>query len=74
MPKKQAGPFATCGNGPRYDHSAAAAAEILNLDPSQPKAIRFGRILFTILEAMNRADEELRGNEHGRYGNDTGPG
>jgi hypothetical protein len=76
MPEKQAGPFATFGNGPRYDHSAAAAAEIINLhfDPSEPKAIRFGRILFTVLEAMYRADEELRGNEHERYGNDTGPG
>jgi hypothetical protein len=63
MPEKQAGPFATCGNGPRYDHSAAAAAEIINFhfDPSQPKAIRFGRILFTILEAMNRAESELAG-------------
>jgi hypothetical protein len=49
------------GNGPKYDHSAAAAAEILNLhfDPSEPKAILYGRILFTILNAMYRADEEL---------------
>jgi hypothetical protein len=52
------------GNGPRYDHSALAAAEILQLDPSQPKAILFGQILFTVLEAMNRADEELQGIEH----------
>ena len=51
------------GNGPRYDYSAAAAAEILNLhfDPSQPKAVLFGRILFTILNAMNLAEAELRG-------------
>ncbi len=62
MPDEQAGNFATKGNGPRYDYSAAAAAEILNLhfDPSQPKAVLFGRILFTILEAMNRAEDELR--------------
>ena len=76
MPEKQAGTFATCGNGSRYDHSAAAAAEILDLhcDPSQPKAIRFGRILFTILEAMNRAEQELKGVEHERSSGRTGPG
>jgi hypothetical protein len=63
MPNNQWPEFATCGNGPRYDHSAAAAAEILNrhFDSTQPKAVLFGRILFTILEAMNRAEEELRG-------------
>ena len=63
MTEEQAGPFATCGNGARYDHSAAAAAEILNLhlDPSQPKAVLFGRILFTVLEAMNRAEADLNG-------------
>ncbi len=55
------GQFPTRGNSPRYDYSAAAAAEILNLhfDPSQPKAVLFGRILFTILNAMNLAEEEL---------------
>jgi hypothetical protein len=49
------------GNGPRYFYSAAAAAEILNLhfDPSEPKAVLYGRILFTILNAMYQADEEL---------------
>jgi len=53
--------FATSGNGPRYDYSAAAAAEILNLhfDPTQPKEVLFGRILFTILNAMNLAEQEL---------------
>ena len=62
MTEEQPGNFATNGNGPRYDHSAAAAAEILNLhfDPSQPKAVLFGRILFTILAAMNRAEDEVR--------------
>lgn len=51
------------GSGPRYDYSAAAAAEILNLhfDPSQSKAVLFGRILYTILNAMNMAEEELSG-------------
>ena len=48
-------------DGPLYDYSAAATAEILNLhfDPSQPKAVLFGRILFTILNAMVAAEEEL---------------
>lgn len=57
------GEYETSGNGPRYDYSAAAAAEILNLhfDPSQPKAVLFGRILFTILNAMNMAEAELSG-------------
>lgn len=47
--------------GPLYDYSAAATAEILNLhfDASQPKAILFGRILFTILNAMVAAEAEL---------------
>jgi hypothetical protein len=54
---------ATGGNGPRYDYSAAAAAEILNLhfDPSKPKAVLYGRILATILNAMHLAEAELRG-------------
>ena len=57
------GEYETSGNGPRYDYSAAAAAEILSLhfNSSQPKAVLFGRILFTILNAMNLAEEELRG-------------
>jgi hypothetical protein len=46
------------GNGPRYDHAALAAAEILRLDYSQPKAVLFGLILFTVLDSMNRAEEE----------------
>jgi hypothetical protein len=63
MPNDPFPEFATNGNGPRYDYSAAAAAEIINLyfDSSQPKAVLFGRILFTILNAMNMAEEELRG-------------
>ncbi len=43
------------------DYSAAAAAEILNLhfDPSQPKSVLHQRIMFTILNAWNLAEEEL---------------
>lgn len=50
------------GNGPKYDYSSAAAAEILNLhfDASQPKAVLFGRIQFTILKAMDAAQAELK--------------
>jgi hypothetical protein len=61
MSAQQQPAFPTPGNGPRYDYSAAAAAEILNLhfDPSQPKAVLYGRILFTILNAMNKAEEEI---------------
>jgi hypothetical protein len=57
----RAGPVQS-GNGPKYDYSAAAAAEILNLhfDPSQPRAVLFGRILGTILNAMDAAEAELR--------------
>jgi hypothetical protein len=45
---------------PNHDYSAAATAEILNLhfDPSQPKAVLVGRILMTILRAMDAADAE----------------
>lgn len=61
MPERTIIPSAG-GHGPRYDWSAAAAAEILNLhlDSTQPKAIMFARILFTILNAMDRAEEEMR--------------
>lgn len=47
-------------NGPFYDWAAAAAAEIVNLtDPQQSKSVRFGRILFVILQAMHSAHAEL---------------
>lgn len=61
MPGDQRPEFAACEGGPRYDYSAAAAAEILNLhfDSSQPKSVLFSRILFTILNAMNMAEAEL---------------
>jgi hypothetical protein len=52
MSEERPAEFATSGNGPRYDYSAAAAAEIINLH-------LFGRILFTILNAMKLADKEL---------------
>jgi hypothetical protein len=63
MPDQHRWEFETFGNGPRYDYSAAAAAEILNLhfDPSQLKAVLFSRILFTILNAMYLAEAELAG-------------
>ena len=62
MSENQPGSFVTHGNGPKYDYSAAAAAEILNLhfDTSQTKAVLYGRILFTILNAMYMAEAELR--------------
>jgi len=61
MSEQHSTEFATGGNGPRYDYSAAAAAEILNLyfDSSQPKSILYGRILYTILNAMYQAEEDL---------------
>jgi hypothetical protein len=61
MPEERPGQLPAWSNGPRYDYSAAAAAEILNLhfDPSQPKAVLYGRILFTILNAMYMAEEEI---------------
>ena len=61
MSQEHSAESAAGGNGPRYEYSAAAAAEILNLhfDPSQPKAVLFGRIASTILNAMHRAEEEL---------------
>jgi hypothetical protein len=50
----------TSGNGPRYDHSAAAAAEILQfVDSTQPNALLFGKILFSILRALYNAEAEL---------------
>jgi hypothetical protein len=58
MSKEELPGFA--GDSPRYHYSAAAAAEILNLhfDPSQPKSILFGRILSTIMKAMDLAEQE----------------
>ena len=60
MPQEHRPGDAAGGRGPNYDYSAAATAEILNLhfDPSQPKAVLFGRILMTILRAMDAADAE----------------
>ena len=49
------------GNGPRYDHAANVTAEILDLhsDPDTPKHLRFARILFAILAAMEQAEQEF---------------
>lgn len=48
-------------DGPRYDYSAVAAAQILNtLDTDMPKADKFGRILFIVLDAMYLAETELK--------------
>ena len=61
MSEEHPAEFSTSGNGPKYDYSAAAAAEILNLhfDPSQPKSVLHQRIMSTILNAWNLAEEEL---------------
>jgi hypothetical protein len=47
--------------GPRYNHSAKAASDIYNLyihSDDQP-AVKYGNILFRILQAMNDAEREL---------------
>jgi hypothetical protein len=48
-------------NGPKYDHAAAAAAQIINLDlgPDQLRAEVFGKILFIVLDSMYAAEREL---------------
>ncbi len=49
-------------NGPRFDHSAAAAAQIVNLlSADMPKAELFAKVLFLILHSMYEADGELNG-------------
>jgi hypothetical protein len=49
----------TSGNGLRYDYAVAAAVEIIGLyaGSPQPEAVLLGRIVFTILDAMNQAAE-----------------
>jgi hypothetical protein len=61
MVESDAGQFATSGNGPRYDWAAKVSAEIINchLDSKESKVVLFGKILFIILSAMDRAEEEL---------------
>jgi hypothetical protein len=60
MPDDQLAGFATSGNGPRYDASAAAAVLILKqFDPSQPMEVLYGRILFAVLDAIYQAESEL---------------
>ncbi len=47
-------------NGPRHFHASRAAAEIVNLlNLSEPKAVQFGRVLYTILHAMYEAEGDL---------------
>lgn len=49
-------------NGPRYDQSAAAAAQIVNLlSGDMPKAELFSKVLFLILHCMYEAEAGLNG-------------
>jgi hypothetical protein len=50
-------------NGPRYDWSARVAAEIINLHlhSDDPPAVIFSKLLFLVLEAMYKAEEEISG-------------
>jgi hypothetical protein len=47
--------------GPRYHHSAKAAADIINLhtNSDEPPALRYSKILYRVLQAMNDAEREL---------------
>jgi hypothetical protein len=47
--------------GPRYEHSAAAAQDIINLyiNRGDPPAILYSKILYRILEAQYAAALEL---------------
>lgn len=47
--------------GPRYNHAAKTASAIVNLPATrdEPPAVRFAKILFLILEAMDEAEREL---------------
>jgi len=49
-------------NGPRYDHSALAAAEIVNLHlhSNEPAPVIYSKLLFLILDAMYAAERELK--------------
>ncbi len=53
-------------NGPRYDHAAKVAAMIINLhvNSDDQAAIRFGKILFLVLDAMYEAERELAEMRH----------
>lgn len=55
-------PLTTFGDGPRYDQALASTILIvaLHLDPALPEAVRFGRILFEVLDCLYRAEENLR--------------
>ena len=47
--------------GPKYQHAAACAATIINLhiNSDDAPAIKYGKILFLILESMYEAEREL---------------
>ena len=48
-------------DGPRYDHAAAAAAQIVNLHlgTDQPKAVVYGKILYIVLASIYAAEREV---------------
>ena len=52
--------------GPRYDHAARTAAAIVNLHGTSddPPAVKFAKILFLILSAMDEAERELSEMRH----------
>jgi hypothetical protein len=53
-------------NGPRYDHAAKVAATIINLpvNSDDQAAIKYGKILFLVLDAMYEAERELAEMRH----------
>jgi hypothetical protein len=47
-------------NGVRHDHASRVAAEIINLvNRGDPKAVSFGRVLYTILHMIYEVEREL---------------
>jgi len=52
--------------GPRYARAAEAAATIINLHihSDDPPALKFGKILFCILDAMYEAEHDLAEMRH----------
>jgi hypothetical protein len=47
--------------GPRYNESAKAAADIVNLymNSNDPPAVKFAKILYRIKDAMDDAEREM---------------
>jgi hypothetical protein len=60
MPEDQWIEFAASGKERRHNHALAAAILILtyHVDPSEPEAIRCGRIADLILDTMHEAEAE----------------